>query len=193
MKLRDIFVAFILSAILLVLSVFAQGFPLRFLEPVLCIQLVGASCPRFRIIWTAVFADFAFWFALVLGILGVGGLLRQGLKWVLAALAGLVIVGLLGYWYISHQETTTTPSQTQRAEVVATHCADPNVASVHSCDGGVLKIVSKLLGGGVSFIKKDETKVSCPVVAPQYITAECKRLDGLSCSENFCQNSTTAP
>lgn len=62
MKKKEISIIFVLAGLVTGLGVFFGGLPLRFLEPIFCIQVVGVKCLPFKINWTNVFLDFLFWF-----------------------------------------------------------------------------------------------------------------------------------
>jgi hypothetical protein len=47
-------------------------FPFAFLEPLYCIQIVGARCPPFWVRWDRLLLDFIFWLVVVFG--GWGGI-----------------------------------------------------------------------------------------------------------------------
>lgn len=64
-------------------------------------------------------------------------------------------------------------------------CLRENVAKVSQC-GEYVKVTSSLLGGGNSYYTDDMIEIKCLVVAPEYISEECKTLDLLSCSEIKC-------
>src|SRR3989338_5304294 len=71
---------------------------------------------------------------------------------------------------------TTTPeniSDTLRQKA-QTYCAEENTASVY-VSTSTIKVVGKPLGAGSTYINIDNnTSFSCPVVAPNYMTQECK-------------------
>ena len=55
------------------------------------------------------------------------------------------------------------------------YCSGENVASVYTC-GDRIRTVSKLLGGGSTFIKPGTENVVCPVVGPDSMSDACKAL-----------------
>lgn len=61
-------------------------------------------------------------------------------------------------------------------------CGGPNVAAVYICNGNVVRVVSSLPGAGSTFYKPDGKVVTCPVVAPTMMGAECVQL----MLPNFC-------
>ncbi len=66
------------------------------------------------------------------------------------------------------------------------YCNGENVAGVYVC-GNTIRVVSSLLGGGTTNYKEDGTSVQCPVVAPDYMTEECKTMMAdESCREVSC-------
>ncbi|MDD2934883.1 MAG: hypothetical protein PHX25_00215 [Candidatus Pacebacteria bacterium] len=65
----------------------------------------------------------------------------------------------------------------QKAE---TYCNKENTASVY-VSTGTIKVVGSLLGAGATYINaNNDTSFSCPVVAPEYITQECKDIMNIS-------------
>ncbi len=54
-------------------------------------------------------------------------------------------------------------------------CNKENVANVYVC-GDYIKVISLLPGAGSTFYRSDGTEVSCPLVAPDSMTEECKKL-----------------
>jgi len=55
------------------------------------------------------------------------------------------------------------------------YCNGENIANVFVC-GDRIRTVSKLLGGGSTFIKPGTENVVCPVVGPDSMSNECKLL-----------------
>ena len=64
-------------------------------------------------------------------------------------------------------------------------CLRDNVAGVYKC-GDYVKVISSLIGGGVSYYTDNMTEIQCPVVGPDYVSKECKDISGLSCIEVRC-------
>lgn len=54
-------------------------------------------------------------------------------------------------------------------------CGGENIANVYIC-GDYIKVVSLLPGAGSTFYRSDLTEVQCPVVAPDSMTEECRKL-----------------
>jgi len=68
------------------------------------------------------------------------------------------------------------------SEITASEfCDDENVDSVYVC-GDYIKVVSSLAGGGSTFYKDGE-EIRCPVVAPDYMSDECKAMLKSDCKE----------
>jgi len=64
-------------------------------------------------------------------------------------------------------------------------CEKENVAEVQIC-GDYIKVISSLAGAGSTFYKNN-LEISCPVVAPDSMSDECKELMfEITCSENIC-------
>jgi hypothetical protein len=61
-------------------------------------------------------------------------------------------------------------------------CSDEYVAEVFVCEEYV-KTISSLLGGGATYHQMNGNIISCPVVAPEYISKECIALRDVSCQE----------
>ena len=55
------------------------------------------------------------------------------------------------------------------------YCNGENVANVFVC-GDRIRTVSKLLGGGSTFIKPGTENVVCPVVSPNSMSDDCRQL-----------------
>lgn len=69
-----IFTSAVLAVLLTAFSAFMKGFPLSFVEPVVCIQMVGAYCPPFTINIAPFIVDSLVWFA---GIVLVGMIYKK--------------------------------------------------------------------------------------------------------------------
>lgn len=62
-------------------------------------------------------------------------------------------------------------------------CGTAGVQKVYAC-GEYVRVVSSLLGGGSAFYSEKEGLVSCPLVAPEYMSEKCKQLlMGSNCVE----------
>jgi len=59
-------------------------------------------------------------------------------------------------------------------------CGGKDVYSVEIC-GDFVKIISNLDGGGVKYISYDNSELVCPVVAPNSISEDCKKLVQMEC------------
>ena len=64
-------------------------------------------------------------------------------------------------------------------------CLRENVANVYDC-GKFVRVDSSLLGGGASYYSENMSEFSCPVVGPDYISQECKDIQGLNCKQINC-------
>ena len=64
-------------------------------------------------------------------------------------------------------------------------CLRENVAKVYDC-GKYVRVDSRLLGGGASYYSENMSEFSCPVVGPDYISQECKDIQGLNCKQINC-------
>jgi len=71
-------------------------------------------------------------------------------------------------------------------EKAKSECNKENVAAVYVC-GKNIQAVSSLLGGGSRYIRADGSAVNCPIVAPAYMTPECKAMSKGKC-ELICEN-----
>lgn len=62
--------------------------------------------------------------------------------------------------------------------------------TVQICDN-YIKIISPLEGGGATYYKEDLTgnitEITCPVVAPDAMTDDCKQIFNMSCGEDVCE------
>lgn len=67
-------------------------------------------------------------------------------------------------------------------ETVAAKCAQDNVQAVYFCSGDVVRVVSALPGAGSTFYTPEGKVISCPVVAPTEMGAECMHM----MTPNFC-------
>jgi len=109
MKPKDFLVPAVVALALTALSGLVSGFPLRFLEPLLTIQTVGAPTPLFpfRILFVSLLVDLAIWFlvALVLWLL-----FKFWSRMVLIPLIVLVVVfGISIFWqYNLYQKLSQT-------------------------------------------------------------------------------------
>ncbi|MBU0536571.1 MAG: hypothetical protein KKE20_06405, partial [Nanoarchaeota archaeon] len=66
-------------------------------------------------------------------------------------------------------------------------CDTPNAEGVYIC-GDYVQVVSSLPGQGSVFYKTDGTELSCPVVAPDSMSSECRTMVlETDCSENVCR------
>jgi len=70
---------------------------------------------------------------------------------------------------------------------VEKYCNDEKVAAVYYCQEGYLRVVLKLLGGGVTYVKPDGTEIRCPVVGPDYVSEKCKELKKMDCGQEVCK------
>ena len=53
------------------------------------------------------------------------------------------------------------------------YCLKEDVEAVYDCKG-LIKVVSSLAGAGSTYYKEDNTKFSCPVLAPDSMAEECR-------------------
>lgn len=64
-------------------------------------------------------------------------------------------------------------------------CDNETVAKVYDC-GDNIEIVSSLLGGGSSYYTKSgNKKFTCPIVAPDSMSKECKEIFDLKINSNY--------
>ncbi|AKM83728.1 MAG: hypothetical protein UR79_C0004G0037 [Candidatus Campbellbacteria bacterium GW2011_GWD1_35_49] len=87
---------------------------------------------------------------------------------------------------------TTTPENISDAlrQKAQTYCDKENTASVY-VSTSTIKVVGSLLGAGTTYINaNDNTMFSCPVVAPNYVTQECKDIMNISEQswQKICEN-----
>ncbi|OGD68356.1 hypothetical protein A2996_00390 [Candidatus Campbellbacteria bacterium RIFCSPLOWO2_01_FULL_34_15] len=87
---------------------------------------------------------------------------------------------------------TTTPENISDAlrQKAQTYCDKKNTASVY-VSTSTIKVVGSLLGAGTTYINaNDNTMFSCPVVAPNYVTQECKDIMNISEQswQKICEN-----
>lgn len=61
-------------------------------------------------------------------------------------------------------------------------CQEPNTQAVYKCFGNVVRVVSTVPGEGSTFYKPNGKVVSCPVVAPSQMGAECLQM----MAPNYC-------
>ncbi|VVC02862.1 Uncharacterised protein [Candidatus Burarchaeum australiense] len=126
-----------------------------------------------------------------------------GAKWfVLIFVFSLVLLAGCGQQAppASQPQAPATPPASQPSVPVKTveeqaqaFCGQANVAMVYVC-GNYFGVVSSLLGGGTTYYKADGTQVSCPVVGPDSMSAECKQLTlGSNCAQVDICNATASP
>jgi len=94
-------------------------------------------------------------------------------------------IGSAGYVWCPEKEKClqiweeSCPSVTAKAlsDYAESFCGQPNVANVYIC-GEYVRVVSSLIGGGSKFYKLGDYNepVSCPVVAPDSMSDECRLL-----------------
>ncbi len=110
MKPKDFLVPAIIALALTVLSGLIRGFPLRFLEPILTIQMVGApaSLFPFSIRLVPLLIDLVFWFLLVFGAWWVFKSKSAASSKVILVVV-LVAFGIFVFWqYSLHQKLSET-------------------------------------------------------------------------------------
>lgn len=61
-KKKELLIISVFAVQTVVISGFHFDFPLRIAEPVFCVQMIGAGCYPFRILWANVILDLLFWF-----------------------------------------------------------------------------------------------------------------------------------
>ncbi|PIN77365.1 hypothetical protein COV15_02250 [Candidatus Woesearchaeota archaeon CG10_big_fil_rev_8_21_14_0_10_34_12] len=61
-------------------------------------------------------------------------------------------------------------------------CERENVEKVYKC-GEYVRVVSSLLGGGSTYYEDNMTEIKCPVVAPDYISEQCRVIENINCNE----------
>lgn len=109
MKPKDFLIPAVISVILTALSGLVRGFPLRFLEPILTIQMVGAPAPLFpfRIIFTSLLIDLVFWFLLTFA--AWWGFKFWSRMTLILVLGLFVVLGVAIFWqYNLHQTLSQT-------------------------------------------------------------------------------------
>jgi len=67
-------------------------------------------------------------------------------------------------------------------ETAAKMCLEPNTQAVYKCFGNIVRVVSTVPGEGSTFYKPSGKVVSCPVVAPSQMGAECIQM----MAPNYC-------
>lgn len=101
-KPKSIILIITASLVLTALSGVVGGFPLRFIEPVFCIQMVGAMCPPFTILWLPLLVDFVFWLVIsTAGFLGLKVLSTERLGKRGSSSIGNFLASLCDWKYIS--------------------------------------------------------------------------------------------
>ena len=76
MKNKKIILLLIALIIPFVTSVI-RGFPLKFLEPAVCIQIIGANCPPFVFNWPNLLMDFIFWITILIAVFTSGKYIQK--------------------------------------------------------------------------------------------------------------------
>lgn len=71
----------------------------------------------------------------------------------------------------SWEENCTSAVEVQAQQF----CGNATIAKVYTC-GEYVRTVSKLLGGGSTFYKDGQLVAHCPIVAPDYMSDQCKQL-----------------
>ncbi|MFH1802289.1 MAG: hypothetical protein ABH864_02435 [archaeon] len=61
-------------------------------------------------------------------------------------------------------------------DLAESFCDVPNVVSVSICNGQIIGVQSSLLGGGIEHHHRDGTTFTCPVIAPDSMSANCKAI-----------------
>ncbi len=67
-------------------------------------------------------------------------------------------------------------------KTAAAKCLEPNTQAVYKCLGNVVRAVSSVPGEGSTFYKPEGKVISCPVVPPSEMGAECLQM----MTPNFC-------
>lgn len=87
-------------------------------------------------------------------------------------------------------DSTSTSDLKSQAQA---HCSDENISMVYEC-GDYYGVVSSLDGGGTTFYLANGTSFSCPVVAPDSMSDNCRQyVMGSNCAEiNLCTDSNAS-
>ena len=131
-------------------------------------------------------------------------------KWVFWSLAIIVVIGGFAYFFMYSPAEPTIGGQTDEHDCLIgagyswcetkqkclrtweelcpeSFCETNNTVQI--CDNYV-KVISPLVGSGATYYKEDltgnRTEFTCPVVAPDAMTPECKQVFNMSCGENIC-------
>ncbi len=95
--------------------------------------------------------------------------------------ATIIIIAAVSAWYVPTKLA-------EPASFVFQYCHDTHTAYVeYSRSMQIAKVTSTLLGGGVTYYKHDNTAFGCPVVAPEYISDECRRMVEVSDWTRVCE------
>lgn len=88
------------------------------------------------------------------------------------------------------REWEETCEEKSTEELAKEFCTTENVAEINACDG-YIQVITTLIGGGSAYYTVENGAVGeatqCPIVAPEYISEECKSfMDGTGCSKVEC-------
>ena len=84
---------------------------------------------------------------------------------------------------LTEGEECPTQAYTRISEVAKQFIGARDVAAVYVC-GPYIKVVSKVPGAGATYYSEDlRKKFTCPVVAPEHISEECRQIMGAQCFE----------
>ncbi len=85
----------------------------------------------------------------------------------------ILILASVSFAFVIHSGDGGIVFANQKA---AEMCGAENVKAVYTCNGNVVRVVSSISGEGSIFYKPDGRVISCPVVEPTKMGAECLQM-----------------
>ena len=97
------------------------------------------------------------------------GMAKEGENAKYALAAGFIIALILAISFLYLAGSKSLESKAKD------FCGKENIATARVCDGYV-EVVSSLLGGGSTYYRSDGTTITCPVVGPDSMSPECRKI-----------------
>lgn len=94
---------------------------------------------------------------------------KEGKNAKYALAAGFIVAFILAISFFYLVDTNSPEAKAKQ------YCGKENVATVRACDGYV-EVVSSLLGGGSTYYGADGKIITCPVVGPDSMSLECRKI-----------------
>jgi hypothetical protein len=73
-------------------------------------------------------------------------------------------------------KTSANPEILTFEELAKTYCNQKDAESASICNNQVIEVRSSSLGGGSTYYHRDGTSFTCPVIAPESMSPNCKSI-----------------